>query len=268
MASLLDEGRTPTHSCRGVSSHEREQRGWSQKDLADHVGSNRVTVSRWEQGITVPDHYFQGRLCKLFKKSREELGFVASAETDGIDTPTGIFLDPMLPVPSPYFVGREAEQEDLKRRLLRPGAWIALHGLPGVGKTTLVAALAHDEEIRQQFQGILWATLGPESQAEHHLARWGALLGTVRSDDMKTSHIQALSLQAIIGNQRWLIILDDCWSLEDVVPFKVGGGRCTYVLTTRYPLLAAQTTSETMPIPELSEQAGIELLHALGVVKE
>jgi transcriptional regulator with XRE-family HTH domain/tetratricopeptide (TPR) repeat protein len=247
-----------------VLRHERELRGWSQQDLADHLGSNRVTVSRWEQGNTIPDRYFQARLCQLFKKSREELGFVAPAETDDVAPPPGVFLDPMIPISSPYFVGREVELEELKRRLQSPEAWVALHGLPGVGKTTLVAALTHDEAIRQQFQGILWATLGPEAQAEQHLTRWGALLGIAWPDDIRASPAQALSLRTILGDQRWLIILDDCWSLEDVMPFKVGGEQCTYILTTRYPLLAAQTTSETVDIPELSEQRGLELLYALA----
>ena len=120
-----------------VLRHEREQRGWSQKDLADHIGSNRVTVSRWEQGITVPDYYFQERLCKLFKKSREELGFVAPAEIDDSNTPTSIFLDPMLPIPSPYFVGREAELEDLKRQTATPRSMGSITWLAGCGQDNI-----------------------------------------------------------------------------------------------------------------------------------
>ena len=39
----------------------------------------------------------------------------------------------------------------------------ALSGAGGFGKTTLAAALCHDEEIIQNFDdGILWVTLGPE----------------------------------------------------------------------------------------------------------
>ncbi len=55
---------------------ERELRGWSQKVLAEHIGTNEQTVTRWESGNHKPSKYFQAQLCQLFGKSAEELGFM------------------------------------------------------------------------------------------------------------------------------------------------------------------------------------------------
>ena len=83
----------------------------------------------------------------------------------GCDTPRVPFMAPDLP---PHFVERPAEYEALKNLLLSPGPQgqpvaitTALSGAGGFGKTTLAAALCHDEDIVQNFDdGILWVTLG------------------------------------------------------------------------------------------------------------
>ena len=36
---------------------EREQRGWTQSELAERVGTTQVNVSRWEKGMTLPGPY-------------------------------------------------------------------------------------------------------------------------------------------------------------------------------------------------------------------
>jgi transcriptional regulator with XRE-family HTH domain len=51
---------------------ERQQRGWSQQDVAKELKTTRVTVNRWEHGIALPTLYFRGRLCALFEKRMEE----------------------------------------------------------------------------------------------------------------------------------------------------------------------------------------------------
>ncbi len=59
---------------------ERELKGWSQRMLAERLGSNEHVVSRWEKGLHTPNRYFQTQLCQLFGKSAEELGFMTPKE--------------------------------------------------------------------------------------------------------------------------------------------------------------------------------------------
>jgi transcriptional regulator with XRE-family HTH domain len=54
----------------------RELRGWSQAKVAEQIGTDATTVSRWERGLFSPTPYFRERLCMLFDKNAEELGLL------------------------------------------------------------------------------------------------------------------------------------------------------------------------------------------------
>ena len=51
---------------------ERERHAWTQSEVAERTGTTQITVSRWENGITVPSPYYRQRLGELFGKSMEE----------------------------------------------------------------------------------------------------------------------------------------------------------------------------------------------------
>src|SRR5579875_3140064 len=55
----------------------RNNRGWSQLEVAERIGTTHVNVSRWERGITRPSPYFRRKLCQLFGKNEEELDLQA-----------------------------------------------------------------------------------------------------------------------------------------------------------------------------------------------
>src|SRR5690349_14883677 len=61
---------------------EREQRGWTQSEVAERIGSTRINVSRWENGVTVPSPYYRQRLAELFEKSLLELGLIPEKSED------------------------------------------------------------------------------------------------------------------------------------------------------------------------------------------
>jgi len=58
--------------------YERENRGWSQSRLAELVGADTSMISRWECGERKPTPYYQEKLCKLFEKNANELGFLTN----------------------------------------------------------------------------------------------------------------------------------------------------------------------------------------------
>jgi transcriptional regulator with XRE-family HTH domain len=76
---------------------ERKNRGWSQKDLADHLGTTQHNVSRWEAGLTTPGPYFRTKLCELFDISIHDLLFPQSnTDLPGLqpgEVITQLFLD-------------------------------------------------------------------------------------------------------------------------------------------------------------------------------
>src|SRR5579862_785156 len=52
----------------------RLYRKWTQQELADKIGTTKINVSRWENGVTFPSRYFRQRLSEVFGKTPDELG--------------------------------------------------------------------------------------------------------------------------------------------------------------------------------------------------
>jgi tetratricopeptide (TPR) repeat protein/transcriptional regulator with XRE-family HTH domain len=285
----------------------RTDRHWSQHEVAERIGTTHINVSRWERGMTRPGPYFRRRLCQLFGKTEEELDLTSmpesSAEVESVATshqeplhltPQGpgeakataaspaytsssstatreAVYDSAIPLlPATPLVGRDEEMARLRQRLCLGGnvALTALNGLPGVGKTALAIAQAHDPAIRAHFQdGILWAGLGPLRNTTGILSRWGTLLGISSTEmaSLSSSEAWALSLRTAIGSRYLLLIIDDAWQIEDALTFKVGGPNCAHLITTRFPGIAAHITLDgATTIKELDEEEGIALLRALA----
>lgn len=245
----------------------RIRRRWSQQELAERVGTTFNNVSRWERGITTPGAYFRTRLCDLFDQSAEALGLLPAA-SDRINSETQLY-DPAIPPPR-RLIGRTVLMRQIRQQLCTaaPVERLALHGLPGVGKTALAIALVHDRELQEQFRdGILWVGLGPQPNIPALLGRWGALLGIAVAESVQTGgpDAWALALRMAIGKRHMLLVLDDVWRLEDALALQVAGPHCSYLLTTRFPDLAFQYADEqAFRVCELSEQDGIHLMSHLA----
>ncbi len=260
---------------------ERELRGWSQARVAEEVGTTALNVGRWERGMSLPYPHFREKLCTLFGKDAATLGLleaedklagdtVASSEkVSGATLPAFVLYDPAIPVPSAgnaRLVGRDELLVNLKHHLCGEAqpAIVALNGLPGVGKTVLAINLAYDSEVRAAFpDGILWAGLGPQPDVMELLGRWGVLLEipAVAAGKLGTGEAWARAIRAAIGQRQMLLVIDDAWQIEEALAFQVGGPRCAYLVTTRYPHLAVQLAADgAFAIPELAEQDGIALL--------
>jgi ribosome-binding protein aMBF1 (putative translation factor) len=51
---------------------EREQRGWTHKDVADKIGlPDSHAVGRWERGVITPGPHYRKELSRIFGKSLE-----------------------------------------------------------------------------------------------------------------------------------------------------------------------------------------------------
>ena len=256
--------------------HARELRGWSQHDVAQRLDVERYYVSRWERGVIFPSPHYRQRLCTLFDKNVEELGFVTD---DNLESDVSLYGavslpidDPTLPVPTYLaggFIGREALVRILKAHLASTEHHhIALHGLPGIGKTALALALAHDPEVRSLFpDGILWASVGPTPHTREILSRWGVLLGLAPRilGELVAPQDWLLTLRTAVGNRKIVFMIDDIWSIDDAMAFVVGGMGCAHVMTTRLPNVAhlfAPLATES--VTELSSTDGLRLLAYLA----
>jgi transcriptional regulator with XRE-family HTH domain len=256
--------------------HERELRGWSQAKLAEDIGTSQVNIGRWERGITVPHPYFREKLCTLFDKDAEALGLLS--EQDAATAPAiegeersliaARIFDPTIPILTTAvmrMIGRSAILHQIKLRLFarQSASAISIHGLPGIGKTTLAFALAHDQKIQQHFSdGILWATLGPQPDIAEHFSRWGELVEATLPQKPGQSSLadQASAIHQAIGTRHMLVVIDDIWDLDAALVCKIGGINCAYVVTTRLPGIALQTADDAIVLPELNKQQSLALL--------
>ena len=276
----------------------RVRKGWSQEHVGREVGTDAFTVSRWERGITMPSPHFRQKLCNLFELTPVELGLVPPETNEAADTantanaantvnttntpptpakevtPTpGPILDPAIPPPPAGelgLVGREELLRTLKRQLLagKRMALSALNGLPGVGKTALATALAHDDEVRAYFSdGVLWAGLGYEPDVLGLLSRWGSVLNCAPADLAQRSRPDAwaASIHAAIGQRRMLLVIDDAWEISQALAFQIGGPNCAHLVTTRFPEFARRFAADgAVTVGELEETDGRLLLMRLA----
>ena len=236
---------------------ERERHGWSQANVAKSIEAAKIDVSRWERGATFPYPYFRQRLCALFGKSEEELGLARHTMSAYSNyTLTMNFTEMaqwqrmvMPPDPPPCLIGRDDALAQLQEWLCaqKHTPFTAMYGLPGVGKTTLATAIAHDEAIRRQFpDGILWASIGPQPDTPT----------TFHTPEERTQ-----ILRNTIGTRHVLLILDDVWRLEDAAALTVGGPNCAYLLTTRSPTIALRyANNRALMVRELSDEDSVALL--------
>jgi tetratricopeptide (TPR) repeat protein/transcriptional regulator with XRE-family HTH domain len=278
---------TPNHALRLA----RERKGWTQEQLAEQIGASAISVHRWEGGAAFPNHYYRQKLCDLFGLDVEALGLVpaVSASTSQIasdqhhatlpgksNAPDLLVesIPPLVPPPPRKLIGRDEVLAALKKRLLavdQPKT-IALSGLPGVGKTAMLSALAYDEAVCAAFpDGVLWAGLGPSPNLAALLGGWGVALGLKLEEIARLNTVGkvARTLCALIAARRCLLVIDDAWQIEHALAFKIGGIQCIHLVTTRSNQLAFQFAgSDTFHIPELSPEAAVDLLatHAPNVV--
>jgi DNA-binding SARP family transcriptional activator len=175
------------------------------------------------------------------------------------------------PLPS-LMVGREGALEDLKARIgiphrdeTRPVT--VIQGWPGVGKSTLVAALAHDSEVSATYpDGVLWASLGETPSLLSELSIWADALNL--SDSTRTRQIDEITAQltAVLRDKRMLLIVDDVWQVEHATPFRVGGQACAMMMTSRLNGVAqslAPTPRDVYRLAVLGQDSALELLRTL-----
>ena len=110
----------------------RQRRGWTQRQLAEHLGTDPVTISRWERGATKPRRSARARLAALTTDSGERS------------------LEPLIDA-----LGRRFAARTLRRALLLarpPGrAWFAAN--PAKRLRDVDRAVADQLALRGRFHG-------------------------------------------------------------------------------------------------------------------
>lgn len=203
----------------------RLQKAWSQQEMAELVGTTRINISRWERGFTNPTPYFRQRLCTLFQKGVEELGFLQAPGEHHPTRPTSAAKQSAASLPlwhppywrlpaqrNPFFTGQEetltaiqqifhaSRNEALARTCI-------ITGLGGMGKTQV--ALEYAFRYRHHYQAVLWA----RGDTYEMLTEDAAALVRILQIPEEEQRIRANDVRAVQywlrDRSDWLLILDN-----------------------------------------------------------
>ena len=259
----------------------RTERGWSQEELATNADRTKRTIENIEKGKPVYRKTLAA-IAAAFGPS-VQVKDLLSGNDEEIDSQGASTLSqsvvrsgnaPPLPL---LLIGREGDLIRLTDRLSRvvadndsnPGQRLTIvRGWPGVGKTTITRAIAHWPNITTSFpDGVLWTALGPSPSILAGLIAWGRALGEndflLAKDVTEASH----RLAGLLHGRRMLLIVDDVWEPNHLVPFSVGGRFCATLVTTRLNEVAdslSSTPDDIYRLNVLTEDESMKLLDLLA----
>ncbi|KAG5227239.1 disease resistance protein [Salix suchowensis] len=153
--------------------------------------------------------------------------------------------------------GRDKEKEELISLLLANSddlSVYAIHGMGGLGKTTLAQLVYSDASVDGRFDMRIWVCVSDDFDIRR-LSR-----AIIESIEDKTCTFQELDTlqrrlrEKLIG-RRFLLVLDDVWdhylekwnALKDAL--RVGAGGCAIIITTRLKQVADKMA--TIPVHQM-----------------
>ena len=247
----------------------RLRAGLSQAQLGERAGCTQKTITSIELGKRVPHPGTAADLARALGTELAELCDEAPALERA--APGGVRRPDGLPQPPRDVVGREADLRALRALLggaAAPTQRRALvHGWPGVGKTTLSLVAGHDPALRRDLRdGVLFTSLGQSPNVRAELAGWCRNVGVPDADLAgMTTEQMTYRLTHVIAGRRVLVIVDDVWSVQDLLPFLVGGPPSSMLVTTRVAALADELVrpSEVYRLAVLGVDRAVELLRTI-----
>ena len=269
--------KTNDEICILLLRQERLKRRWSQQDVADHVGTTRNNVSRWELGRTTPGPYFRVKLCEIFAKQPQELGLLNNF-ADGEQLPfhtllpetlevSSSFLSRRLPfwhVPyqrNPFFTGRDNLLQFL-HGMLQQGKSVSLtqscslNGLGGIGKTQTVVEYAY--RYCREYMAIFWITADTYDTITSDFVTIANLLDLPEKNHQNHSQIIAAVTRWLNGHKGWLLIFDNIEDIALVKAFLPRTYQGSLLLTSR--LQSLRSLAESVKMQEMTRREGAHFL--------
>jgi transcriptional regulator with XRE-family HTH domain len=251
---------------------EREQRGWTQSELAERIGTTQVNVSRWEKSITVPGPYYRQKLAEIFAKSIKELGFISQNDeeldekipvlSDTLSTPSS----PIWNVPqrrNPFFTGREKILTHLysvfRSSNVTPAIQIqAISGLGGIGKTQIASEYAY--RYRDHYQALLWIDASSRDALNTEFMLLAGLLNLPEQQETDQDIVIRAVKRWLSAHSNWLLILDNVDDPEMIMSFLPMNVMGDVLITTR--LQALGTVAQSIEVEKMElDECVLFLLH-------
>nr|AAY78890.1 CC-NBS-LRR resistance-like protein [Pinus lambertiana] len=165
---------------------------------------------------------------------------------------------------SDFAVGLEKNIWNLKRALLQSEVTVVgVHGMGGLGKTTLALALSNDKDIKDVFQNnIIFITVSESPNLKVILeTMWEKIVRRKRPEfqNVEEAHRQ-LQQQLLRQAKPTLVILDDVWSRANLEKLLFEGvGYKTLVTTRDRSTIPKMTSTQLYELPLLDDGDALSL---------
>jgi tetratricopeptide (TPR) repeat protein len=186
---------------------------------------------------TLADHI---RRCELFGVPEEAArvrfrAFMQKREAPAaVAFPGRVFAVSNIAIRVPaHFMGREDSLAEIAAALARYDGRVAitaLHGLRGVGKTTLAAAYA--ERHRADYRATWWIRAQSADGMRADLAGLGVRLGWVTADEKEEPALAAVMERLRHEGEGILLIYDNAIDAGSLKPFLPAGGQTRVLVTS------------------------------------
>ncbi|WP_330317592.1 tetratricopeptide repeat protein [Streptomyces platensis] len=164
-----------------------------------------------------------------------------------------------LPPPSGRFVGRAHALDRLDAMLERPGGVVvqAVHGLGGIGKSTLAAHWAATRAT--DHYPIWWITADSPAALDQGLAALATALQPALSGVLPLEALRERAVAWLAAHDGWLVILDNVSDPADVLPLleRTRGGR--FLVTSRRAT-GWHYLATPVPVDVLDQAEAVDLL--------
>lgn len=254
----------------------REQRGWTQSEVAERIGSTRINVGRWEKGLTFPSPYYRQKLGELFGKSISELGLIPEGGderdreeevhtiTDADPHISPPLVQPIWNVPyrrNPFFTGREEIITHLYTVLSnsRTAALTqaqAISGLGGIGKTQIAVEYAY--RYRDNYLAVFWINASTHEVLSADFASLATVLDLPEKHEQDQDTIVRAVKRWLTTHTEWLLILDNVDMPEMVIDFLPVNVTGDMLLTTR--LQALGTLAQSIEVEKMGPDESMTFL--------
>jgi tetratricopeptide (TPR) repeat protein len=226
-------------------------RKWSTKAFADAVGVGDRTIRYWLRNEHLPPEIetverllFGNDSCYDDWRLELRQAHAGSAGAKGgAPTPAAVEAaresrraGPASNIPirvPPLFMGRDDALAAIDAALARyhgSVAVTALHGLRGVGKTTLAAAYA--QRHRGEYRVTWWIRAQTEPSMRADLVALGARLGWIGADDKEEPALAAVMEQLGLEDEATLLIYDNAISADALKPYLPRAGAARVLVTS------------------------------------
>lgn len=167
-----------------------------------------------------------------------------------------------LPVQAELFVGREKDLSDLERALDGQSRVVvaAVHGLGGIGKSTLAARYAMKKARSGTYNPVWWITADSPASIEAGLAELAAALQPELADVLPSAALTKRAIAWLACHSDWLLLLDNVTKPDHVADLmgRISAGKL--LVTSRLGAGWHRLGASVLRLDVLSEKEAVDLL--------